>query len=396
MRSFWQNRRKSRLSRKGASVTLEGPPPPAGLLGVGGLPMSIQASDLACRLAEQAELVCRHYLSNGRRVGRYWTVGDVRNAAGRSMFVRLRGPSSGKGAAGKWTDAATGEHGDLLDVIRESCGLVDFRDVADEARRFLSLPRPKLKSDSRSRLPAVPTGSPVSAGRLFSMSQPIAGTVVETYLRGRGITNLHGIDSLRSHPRCYYRPEADSPTETWPAMIAAVTDLRGHITGAHRTWLDPSGRDKAPVDTPRRAMGHLLGHAVRFGPAGDVMAAGEGIETMLSLRCVMPTMAMVAALSAAHLAAILFPATLRRLYIVRDDDRAGDGAVAGLFDRAQSAGIEAMVLSPQRGDFNEDLRNLDINVLGAALRMQLALEDVTRFLSTKVSTGIGDEARTLS
>jgi hypothetical protein len=212
------------------------------------------------------------------------------------------------------------------------------------------------------------------------MSQPIAGTVVETYLRGRGITNLHGIDSLRFHPRCYYRPEADAPTETWPAMIAAVTDLTGRITGAHRTWLDPSGRDKAPVDTPRRAMGHLLGNAVRFGIADDVMAAGEGLETMLSLRCAVPTMPMNAALSAAHLAAILFPPNLRRLYIVRDDDRAGDGAVAGLFDRAQSAGIEAIVLSPRCGDFNEDLRNFDINALRAALRIQLTLKDVGRFL----------------
>ena len=132
----------------------------------------------------------------------------------------------------------------------------------------------------------------------------------------------------------------------------------------------------APVDTSRRAMGHLLGHAVRFGPAGDVMAAGEGIETMLSLRCVMPSLTMVAALSAAHLAAILFPATLRRLHIVRDDDRAGDGAVAGLFDRAQSAGIEAMV--------NEDLRNFDISALRAALRIQLTLEDVGRFLITGI------------
>ena len=113
------------------------------------------------------------------------------------------------------------------------------------------------------------------------------------------------------------------------------------------------------------------------------MAAGEGIETMLSLRCVMPSMPMVAALSAAHLAAILFPATLRRLYIVRDDDPAGDGAVAGLFDRAQSAGIEAMVLSPQCGDFNEDLRNFGIDALRAALRIQLAPEDVARFLSTR-------------
>ena len=90
-------------------------------------------------------------------------------------------------------------------------------------------------------------------------------------------------------------------------MIAAVTDLGGAITGAHRTWLDPSGADKAPIDTPRRAIGHLLGYAVRFGAAGEIMAAGEGIETMLSLRCVLPTMPMAAALSAAHLAAIQFP-----------------------------------------------------------------------------------------
>jgi hypothetical protein len=356
------------------------------------MPRSV--AELAHRLAREAEAVCRHYLSNGRRVGNYWLVGDVRNTSGRSMFVRLKPKGTGGRPAGKWTDAATGEHGDLLDVIRESCRLVDFHDVIEEARRFLSLPRSEPKSDSRSRLPPVPTGSPESARRLFGMSQPIAGTVVETYLRGRSITNLHGIDSLRFHPRCYYRPEADAPTVIWPAMIAAVTDLQGRITGAHRTWLDPSGRDKAPVDTPRRAMGYLLGHAVRFGPAGDVMAAGEGIETMLSLGCVMPSMPMVAALSAAHLAAILFPATLRRLYIARDDDPAGNGAVTGLFYRAQSAGIEAMVLSPQCGDFNEDLRNFDVNVLCAALRIQLAPEDVARFLSTRVSTGIGYEALT--
>ena len=101
--------------------------------------MPRDASELAHRLAREAEAVCRHYLSNGRREGRYWSVGDVRNTPGRSMFVRLK--ESTKGPAGKWTDAATGEHGDLLDVIRESCGLLDFHDVADEARRFLSLPR---------------------------------------------------------------------------------------------------------------------------------------------------------------------------------------------------------------------------------------------------------------
>jgi len=345
--------------------------------------MAENASELARRLAGQAEAVCRHYLSNGRRDGRYWLVGDARNTPGRSLFVRLKGADSGKGAAGKWTDAATGEHGDLLDVIRESCGLVDFKDVADEARTFLSLPHPEPQP--RQRPASARLGSSEAARRLFAMSQPITGTLVESYLRKRGITALHATGSLRFHPRCYYRPDELSPTETWPAMIAAVTDLAGHLTGAHRTWLDPHGFNstrlgKAPIDTPRRAMGELLGHAVRFGVAGEVMAAGEGIETILSLRCALPTLPMAAALSAAHLGALLFSDTLRRLYIARDDDPAGDGATAILIDRARAAGIEAITVSPALGDFNEDLRTRGVDALRAALQVQIAPQDVARFM----------------
>ncbi|RWH49072.1 MAG: DNA primase [Mesorhizobium sp.] len=335
------------------------------------------ASDLAHRLAENAEAVCRHYLSNGRRSGRYWIVGDVRNAPGRSTFVRLV-PST-KGPPGKFTDAATGEHGDLLDVIRESLGLVDFKDVAEEARAFLAMPLAEQRSRSAKPVP-VPVGSPEASRRLFAMSRPLLGTIVETYLRGRGITTLHGTGSLRFHPRCYYRPDDDGPTETWPAMIAAVTDLDGRLTGAHRTWLAPDGTGKAPIDTPRRAMGDLLGHAVRFGVPGSVMAAGEGIETTLSLRHAMPDMAMAAALSAAHLAAILFPPTLHRLYVIRDNDPAGDGARDTLIDRAVEAGIEAIVLSPTMEDFNEDLCHLGLDALRASIADQLMRRDRLRYL----------------
>ncbi len=48
-------------------------------------------------------------------------------------------------------------------------------------------------------------------------------------------------------------------------LLAAVTDLAGEITGLQRTWLARDGSGKAPFDEPRRAMGHLLGNAVRFG-----------------------------------------------------------------------------------------------------------------------------------
>jgi len=346
--------------------------------------MGDSSHDLARRLGQQAEAVCRRYLSNGHREGRYWLVGDVRNTPGRSMFVRLK--ESAKGPAGNWLDAASGEHGDLLDVIRESCRLVDFRDVANEARSFLSLPRAEpAPKRPRSQTLRATAGSLEAARRLFAMSQPIAGTLAEAYLRSRGITVLHGTGSLRFHPRCYYRPDEHSPTETWPGMIASVTDLSGHLTGAHRTWLDPDGFSeatlgKAPIATPRRAMGDLLGHAVRFGVAGDVLAAGEGIETVLSLRCVLPAMPMAAALSAVHLSALLFPDTLRRLYIARDDDAAGDGATMTLIDRAQSAGIKAIALSPRLGDFNDDLGNLGTDALRAAIRVQIAAQDVARFM----------------
>lgn len=340
------------------------------------------ASELAIRLGREAEAVCRHYLSSGHRAGRYWLVGDVHNTPGRSMFVRLTGPETGKGAAGKWTDMADGSHGDLLDVIREALGLVDFRDVADEARRFLALPHPEPEKTMTptGSTSSSPLRSPEAARRLFAMAEPIHGTLAATYLRGRGITSLVGTAALRYHPRSYYRPDEQAPREIRPAMVATVTDLTGLQTGAHRTWLAPDGSGKAAVETPRRAMGDLLGHAVRFGTAAEVLAVGEGIETVLSPRQVLPRMPMLAALSAAHLAAILFPPALRRLYVIRDRDPAGDGARDSLIARAADHGIEVVSLTPREGDFNDDLQVHGIDALRAALKDQLHQDDLRRFL----------------
>ena len=175
--------------------------------------MPRDASDLARRLARDAEAVCRRYLSNGRRQGRYWTVGDVRNTPGRSMFVRLSGPESGPGAAGRWADSASTEYGDLLDVIRKSCGFIDFRDVVEEARRFLSLPRAEPGGSPKHVCTPVPAGSPEAARRLFAVSRPIRRTLVEIYLRNRGIRNLRDAGALRFHPRCWRSRLQRSPPD---------------------------------------------------------------------------------------------------------------------------------------------------------------------------------------
>ena len=94
----------------------------------------------------------------------------------------------------------------------------------------------------------------------------------------------------------------------------------------------------------------------------------------------MPAMPMIAATSSAHLAAILFPPTVRRLYVARDNDPAGHAAVAILMERASLAGIELIPLVPECADYNDDLREIDARRLRAALRLQLAPQDVSRFL----------------
>jgi len=341
------------------------------------------ASQIADRLASHAEGVCRHYLSKGHKEGRYWLVGDVHNTPGRSLYVRLAASPDGRGAAGKWTDAQSGDHGDLLDIIAVARNCGTMRETLDEARRFLSLPMPAPSEDRPVRRTKAPTGTPEAARRLSAAAKPIAGSLVRTYLASRHITDLTGCEAVRYHPHCWYRPSDDDDPDVrpaWPAMIAAVTDLDGSVTGVHRTWLALDGSDKAPVAYPRRAMGHLLGNGVRFGRSGPVMMAGEGIETMLSLRQAMPMMPAIAGLSAAHLAAILFPVGLKCLYVARDDDPAGARALKTLIGRAILAGIEVMSLEPRLGDFNDDLRAFGRERLAAALRPQLKAADTGQFL----------------
>jgi hypothetical protein len=330
------------------------------------------AAVLSRRLADQAEAVCSAYLPRGRRRGSYWIVGDVQGNPGQSMFVRLRGERRGY-----WTDGATAQHGDLLDLIRFARGLTGFQATLDEARRFLR--EPVFIRAPNSPLERQALGTSGAAARLHALSQPVTGTIAETYLRRRRITARLSWPSLRFHPTCFYRPEPDGPCEQWPALLGVVTDERGKLFGLQRTWLARDGGGKAPLPEPRRAMGNLLGHAVRFGAAEDVMAAGEGIETVLSLLSLFPAMPMAAGLSAAHLSALVLPKSLRRLYLLRENDESGALAEKRLGLRCHDAGIELMVLTSIAKDLNIDLCEAPAHVVKARIVPQLAPEDRIRF-----------------
>lgn len=75
----------------------------------------------------------------------------------------------------------------------------------------------------------------------------------------------------------------------------------------------------------------------------------------------------------------MFPPTLRRLYIARDRDVAGDAAFGTLTDRTQAAGIELVSLMPDLADFNDDLSQHGVAALTERVRHHLRQQDQTRF-----------------
>jgi len=340
--------------------------------------MSKDANEIARLLSRHALAVCQTYLPNGRKTGNHWIIGNLAGAKGRSMHVRLQGPDYGPGAAGKWADKATGEHGDLLDIIAAANGSISFPETLEEARRFLSLPQPL---PAREPTPFTPSNNAAKAMRLFHSGKNLHGTHAERYLRGRAITASLQYEALRFHPHCYYREDDDAPLQSFPALLAAITDLSGTLTGVNRTWLDPATPALASILDPRRAMGRMIGNGVRFGLVRDVLIAGEGLETVLSIRTLLPWIPAVSALTADHLALLHLPLSLRRLYVALDNDPAGDMAWAALSRIARAQGTAAFPLVPALDDWNGDLRRLGFAASRDRALAQLRPEDIAPALS---------------
>ena len=323
------------------------------------------AAAIAAALAARAEEVCRKYLPNGRRLGRYWICGDLDGARGRSLFVRL----SGSGKPGGWTDAATGEHGDLLDLIRHRTSAPTLRAALDEARRFLALPASPAwdPGASPATTPDAPYDATEAARRLWRRCRAVDGSHAERYLWARGLSRCR-FAALRFHPELRYRE--GSSVRRLPALVAAVTAGDGAITGVQRTWLDPRRPAKAGVAAPRKALGCVYGLAVRFGVPSDdaALVVGEGIETVLSLVTAVPEIRAAAALSAGSLGAFAPPPGVARLVIARDNDEDGALAAERLARRCARAGVAATVVVPAGNDFNDDL----VDFGAAALRARFA------------------------
>ncbi|WP_191569514.1 DUF7146 domain-containing protein [Paracoccus yeei] len=193
---------------------------------------------------------------------------------------------------------------------------------------------------------------------LWREAQPIAGTIAETYLRGRGIT-CDLPDTLRFHPASWH-----SSAQRLPAMAALIGGLPR--LAVHRTYLRPDGSGKAEVTPAKAMLGAALGGAVRLTGTQGPLVVAEGIETALSLASgLLGRPATIwAALSASGIAGLRLPeANPHRLTIASDGDKAGREAAYKLAVRASAHGWTVSLLpAPEGRDWNDIL-----NKKGAAI-----------------------------
>ena len=168
------------------------------------------------------------------------------------------------------------------------------------------------------------------------MSQPISGTIAEAYLRDRGITALHGTGALRFHPALLLSAR----------RLLADRDLAGDDRRRHRSRRPASpariapgstrrGRGKAPVDTPQTGDGPSprQRRPLRCG-ARRVWRPAKASRPCCRSAASCPTCRWRPRCRPRISPPSCFHRSLRRLYIARDDDPAGDGAMATLVDRA--------------------------------------------------------------
>ena len=119
------------------------------------------------------------------------------------------------------------------------------------------------------------------ARQAFKAAAPIAGTLAEEYLAGRGIPS----------EKAAAFPDVIRFDQKSPALIVAVRSETGEIEAVQRTFLKPDGRAvKEDGKTRRRSLGSVSRGYVRIdAPGGEnVLAIAEGLETSLSRLAVRP------------------------------------------------------------------------------------------------------------
>jgi hypothetical protein len=295
-----------------------------------------------------------------------------------SFVVWTRAPK----AVGSWVDYATGDKGDVIDLVAYCLGC-SAKEAVTWGAAWLGIPsfgggkqdaetqakwRANLEARAakhaelmaqRAALDEAERNEKAASALCWWLgASPLAGSLGELYLR-----EARGIDlsllpreagAIRFDPALKYREQGSKEVSEWPGLLSAMTlfnpdDLKGgskSVRAVHRTFLARDGLGKAPVNKPKKMWGPKDGAAIRVSKGNSrlspdaaclamasldyddamargivgTLAIGEGIEDALSVAIIEPSWRVWAAGDLGNIAKIIWPDCADRIVIIGQND----------------------------------------------------------------------------
>jgi hypothetical protein len=342
-----------------------------------------RASDLPqikALLQDRAEMLVKDLLPAGCRKGKYWMAANpTRNDrhAG-SFWVAL------SGVPGSWRDEATGEKGDIIQLIRYLRG-GDFKDAMQFARGWLGIgdmppeqvaqvtqaARERRKEAEAREEEEEAKRRRAAHAHWLNCWESLLGTKADAYLLGRAI-DLRKLPRQPGALRFAPNEEHRESGERWPCIVAAMSGPGGAVHAIHRTFIARDGSGKAPIDPQRKMWPRMAGAAIHLWrgksdrpasgapKASDVLALVEGVEDGLTAALACPEMRVWCAGSLGNLQNIRIPACASRVVVCADNDW-GKPQAQALLEKGLAAlhaqGVPVGVcFSPIGKDLNDALR----------------------------------------
>jgi len=269
-------------------------------------------------------------------------------------------------ACGPKARAAVNKHRKVLRCWRTKPGFLSYCCARCGASGWVAADGQQMTNEPQLPASVAPMPSDpertARALRLWREARSPRGTLVERYLRNRGLLlPPEAADvTIRYHGNCPFGPGV-----TTPCMVTLIRDIRTDEPRAiQRTALNSEGYKAEIGDDGRMTLGPWRCGAIKVTPDAcveTVLGIGEGLESSMSLRhwrgC--SELPIWAALSADGLASFPVLGGIETLWIAADHDERGAAAVEEVAARWTRAGRDVEIIRPRKEglDLNDLVRD---------------------------------------
>lgn len=250
--------------------------------------------------------------------------------------------------------------GDAIDFVMAAEGLRFGEALRWLGNADLPMADPAERAKAAAEDAAARAAAVAEAAAVWASGVPAAGTPAEVYARSRGITAT--LPAAIRFARTYAWRDADTGEmgPDLPAMLCAVVDGVGELTGLQRIFLSDGGKAKARMAKPKRTLGRVRGGAVRLGPIASELIVCEGPEDGLTLAQEIRGASVWVTLGTSMMPAVQYPPEVRSIVLAGDSNAAGRAAVNKAALALTDTGFDVRTMFPDPGfaDFNDMLRGV--------------------------------------